>query len=260
MRKIMFLIALPALMTAISCSKGPDASKKEAIAGAKEIGVIMEQDSSIRIHPLIYSARIAVLATGEQVEVLEKSKEKAPVAGKLNYWYKIRLRDGIVGWVYGANLKVFAEGSDRSVESFAKELRAEESVNAMKALKGKWWSVTETQAFTDNIISLKDDGTYASMKKGSTTPTEGEYKVDTLGSKITFSKGSTVGETIDYIIRGDIYILEGSIDGKRVSLKKISSDPEFKQDMTEAADASVKPAAEPKAKAKNEEKKEKKKP
>lgn len=240
MRKIALLFVISVFVTGVSCSK--DASSKGAIAGAKEIGVIMEQDSSVRLDPLIYSARISVLATGEQVEVLEKSKEKAPVAGKLNYWYKVRLRDGIVGWIYGANLKVFAEGSDSSVDSFAKELRAEESGKVMKDLKGKWWSITDTQAFTDNIIALKDDGSYASMKKGKESEAvEGEYKVDTLNSKITFSKGSTVGETIDYIVRGEIYMLEGSIDGKRVSLKKISSDPEYKRDMSEAEDASAKP-------------------
>ena len=241
MRKIAILFAVAAFISVISCSK--DTSSKGAIAGAKEIGVIMEQDSSVRLDPLINSARIAVLATGEQVEVLDTSKEKAPVAGKLNYWYKVRLRDGIVGWIYGANLKVFSEGSDRSIDSFAKELRAEESGKVMKDLRGKWWSITDTQAFTDNIIALKDDGTYASMKKGKEAEAvEGEYKVDTLNSKITFSKGSTVGETIDYIIRGDIYILEGAVDGKRVSLKKISSDPDYKRDMSEAEDASAKPA------------------
>lgn len=240
MRKIAILFAVAAFISVISCSK--DTSSKGAIAGAKEIGVIMEQDSSVRLDPVINSARIAVLATGEQVEVLDTSKEKAPVAGKLNYWYKVRLRDGIVGWIYGANLKVFSEGSDRSIDSFAKELRAEESGKVMKDLRGKWWSITDTQAFTDNIIALKDDGTYASMKKGKESEAvEGEYKIDTLNSKITFSKGSTVGETIDYIIRGDIYILEGSIDGKRVSLKKISSDPDYKRDMSEAEDASAKP-------------------
>ena len=240
MRKIAILFAVAAFISVISCSK--DTASKGAIAGAKEIGVIMEQDSSVRLDPVINSARIAVLATGEQVEVLDTSKEKAPVAGKLNYWYKVRLRDGIVGWIYGANLKVFAEGSDSSVDSFAKELRAEESGKVMKDLKGKWWSITDTQAFTDNIIALKDDGTYASMKKGKESEAvEGEYKIDTLNSKITFSKGSTVGDTIDYIIRGDIYILEGSVDGKRVSLKKISSDPDYKRDMSEAEDASAKP-------------------
>ena len=243
MKRIAIALIISALAAAVSCSKDRNASKG-VIAGAKEIGVIMEQDSSVRLDPLIYSARIAVLATGEQVEVLDKSKEKAPVAGKLNYWYKIRLRDGIVGWIYGANLKVFTEGSDSSVESFAKELRAEEAGNVMKALKGRWWSITDTQAFTDNILSLKDNGTYASMKKakaeGENPPAlEGDYKVDTLNSKITFSKGTTVGDTIDYIIRGDIYVLESSVDGKRVTFKKISSDPEYKRDMNEAEDASA---------------------
>ena len=74
MKRIATLLVISALAGAVSCSKSSSASKG-AIAGAKEIGVIMEQDSSVRLDPLIYSARIAVLATGEQVEVLDKSKE-----------------------------------------------------------------------------------------------------------------------------------------------------------------------------------------
>ena len=244
MKKILSFLLVSAVMTAVSCSKGD--SSRDAISGAKEVGVITETDASVRIHPLIYSARVAVMAMGDQVEVLDKSKEKAPVAGKLNYWYKVRLRSGITGWIYGANLRIFEGGAVSSIESFAKDLRAEESVKAMKDLNGKWWSVTDNDAFTDNLLSLRDDGTYASMIKGSDKPVEGTYKVDTINAVITFDKGSTVGDSINYIIRGDMYILEAAAVGKRVRFKKISSDPEFKKDMNESEDLSSKESKDPK--------------
>lgn len=241
MIKLAALLFIPALLTAVSCSKSSTA--KDAIAGAKEIGVIVAQDSSVRIHPLIYSARVFVLSTGDQVEVLDKSKEKAPVGGKLTYWYKIRLKSGIIGWVYGANIKVFAEGSDSSVESFAKQLRSAESVRMMKSLKGKWWSVTDKDSFSNDILSLKDDGTYASMLKGNDKPTEGTYTVDTVNEEISFDKGSTVGAKISYIMRGAMFILEATNNGKKVQFKKISNDPDFKKDMVDPDESTEAPAA-----------------
>ena len=237
MRKTAFLLILTVLCAASSCSKNSAPASADATAGAKEIGVVTVSDAAVRIHPYIYTARVAVMSVGDFVEILDVSKEKAAVAGKLNYWYKVRLRSGITGWVYGTNLKVFTEGQDSSVESFAKELRAEESAKTMKDIKGKWWSVTDNESFTDNILSLQDDGKYISAVKGSESFIEGDYTVDTITSTITFSKGSTVGDKINYIIRGDMYILEAVTENKRTKFKKISSDPEFKKDVTEVQDA-----------------------
>jgi hypothetical protein len=75
------------------------------------------------------------------------------------------------------------------------------------------------------------------MIKGSDKPIEGNYTVDTVNAVISFDKGSTVGNKIDYIIRGDMYILEAVSNEKRVRFKKISNDPEFKKDMNESEDA-----------------------
>ncbi len=213
------------------CSR--DDSRNSKYGKAKEIGVIVEEDSSVRLEPHLYAARVAVLSTGENVEVLDHSKEKSAVAGKKDYWYRIRLRDGMLGWIYGQNMKIFSEGSDSSVASYAKELREEEDAKATKELRGKWWSVAGTgeDTFTDHILALRENGTYASLKKGTTTPIEGDYIIDSLKGEMTFSKGTTFGDTANFIIRGEIYLLEATVDGKNVKFKRISTNPDFKDEL-----------------------------
>jgi hypothetical protein len=224
-------------------------------SGAKKrIGVVMVADSSLRLDPLVTSARVSVLATGDNVEVIDRSRERFPVAGKLDYWYKVRLSSGVTGWIYGQNIKVFAEGEDSSVARYAKELRKAEADKVRRELKGKWWSVSGEDNFTDHIISLKEDGTYASLVKGADKPTEGDYTIDTENTAIKFLKGTAFGDQINYIIRGDFYVLEAVTSKKRIKFKKISSDPNFKAELTvEEKDADEKPVAGKKADTKKKE-------
>lgn len=228
MKNILAVLILSIL--AFGCNRNePFASGSGA---KKRIGVVMVTDSSLRLDPLVTSARVSVLATGENVEVTDRSRDRFPVAGKMDYWYKVRLHSGVTGWIYGQNIKVFAEGEDSSVAKYAKELRKEEADKVRKDLKGKWWSVSGEDTFTDHIISLKEDGTYASLVRGSDKPTEGDYTIDTENTVIKFSKGTAFGDQISYLIRGDFYVLEATTDKKRIKFKKISSDPNFKAELT----------------------------
>lgn len=232
MKKITFICSL--LITAFlmtGCSRDDAGDRK--YGKPKDIGVIVVDDASVRLEPFLYAARVAVLTTGDNVEVLDHSKEQSRIAGKIDYWYRVRLRDGIVGWIYGQNMKIFSEGSDSSVASFAKELREEENAKASKELRGKWWSVAGIgeDTFTDHILALRENGTYASLKKGSTTPVEGEYSIDSLKGEITFDKGTSFGDKANFVIRGEIYLLETTIDGKNVKFKRISTNPDFKDEL-----------------------------
>ena len=223
------LFAVIISLSVIGCSRG--GSKSSFGGNQKDIGVITVDDASVRLEPFIYSSRVTVLSTGENVEVLDHSKEKSAVAGKIDFWYRVRLRNGITGWIYGQNLKVFTEGSNSSVESYAKELRQDEDKKALKELRGKWWSVSGEENFTDHILALRENGTYASLLKGSDKPVEGDYTLDSMKGEITFSKGTSFGDKANFIIRGEIYLLEALIDGKAVKFKKISSNPDFKNEL-----------------------------
>jgi hypothetical protein len=227
---IRLISALIFVLTMIAgCSRQDEHSP---FAGSrKDIGVIVVADSAVRVDPFYYSSRIAVLPMGENVEVIDRSREESKVAGTQDFWYKIRLRDGISGWIYGQNIKVFKEGSDRSIESYAKKLRANEDEKVRKELSGKWWSVTGEDNFTDHILSIRDNGTYASLRRGSLKPLEGDYTIDSAQGIITFSAGASFGNTANFIVRGEFYIIETVTDGRTIKFKKLSSDPDFKDEL-----------------------------
>jgi hypothetical protein len=231
-------------MILIGCARG-DKDGIGVQGNRKQIGVVTVDEVSVRLDPIVYSSRVAVLSTGENVEVVDRSREMGRVSGKSDYWYKIKLRNGLSGWVFGANMKIFEEGSSSTVESFAKELRAEEDQKARKELRGKWWSVAGDETFTDHILSLREDGTYASLRKGSTTPVDGTYELNTADGVITFSKGTSFGDKASFMIRGEIYLLETMVDGKEVKFKKLSSNPDFKGELSlpEPVDTKTEPAS-----------------
>ncbi len=212
------------------CSKEKPAQPVTEVV-KKEIGVVTVEDASVRVDPFISSARIATLPTGANIEVIDKSKEQSRAAGKLDYWYRIRLSDGITGWIYGQNIRVFKEGEDSSVESFAKELRSEEAKVVQTQVIGKWWSVSAEESFTDHILSIRKDGTYASLLKGGSKPKDGTYEIDTANGAIVFSGGTTFGDKVNFVVRGEFVVIEAVNEDSTIKFKKISSDPDFKDEL-----------------------------
>jgi uncharacterized protein YgiM (DUF1202 family) len=221
------------ILSAAGCSRK---SPNEPLSpGKKQIALVIVQDSALRLDPIVSSARIDVLGTGEKGEVIDFSKEKGAVGGKQDFWYKIRLHSGVTGWIWGQNIKVFAEGEDKSVESFAKDLRSAEEENVRKQVRGRWWSVIGEDTYTNFILSLKENGEYAALLKGTSKPVEGNYMIDTEKTLITFDKGTPFGNNVNYIIRGDFYILEAVGDKSKVRFKRISTDPNFKDEIEQEA-------------------------
>jgi hypothetical protein len=228
MIRISIILSLITL-TIAGCSRKP--ANEPLSSGKKQIALIIVQDSALRLDPIVSSARIDVLNTGENGEVIDYSKEKSSVAGKQDFWYKIRLRNGVTGWVWGQNIKVFAEGENKSIESFARELRAAEEETVRKEIRGKWWSVVGEDTFTNHILAIHTDGKYAALLKGSDKPVEGTYTIDTEKNLITFDKGAPFGNNVNYIIRGDFYVLEAVGEKSKIRFKRISSDPNFKDEV-----------------------------
>jgi hypothetical protein len=227
MTRYFYAIISIIIITLSGCSQLSD----QASAGKKQIALVTVQDSALRLDPLQTSARITVLGTGENAEVIDRSREKGSIAGKHDYWYKVRLRSGIFGWIWGQNVKIFAEGENASVERFARELRKEEEIKVRKELKGKWWSVSGEDNFTNHILIMREDGTYSALVKDSDKPVDGNYTLDTEKSLVSFDKGTAFGDSISYIIRGDFYVLEAISDTKHIKFKRISSDPNFKDEL-----------------------------
>jgi hypothetical protein len=233
MTRYLYAIISIIIIALSGCSQSSDQASK----GKKQIALVIVQDAALRLDPLQTSARITVLGTGENAEVIDRSRAMASISGKHDYWYKVRLRSGISGWIWGQNVKIFAEGENASVEKFARELRKEEEVKVRKELKGKWWSVSGEDTFTNHILVMRDDGTYSALVKGSDKPVDGNYTLDTEKSLVVFDKGTAFGDNVSYIIRGDLYVLETISDAKRIKFKRISSDPNFKDELAKESPA-----------------------
>ncbi len=209
------------------CSKHkPETPSIPENAGGNPIAVIITPNTALRVDPLIFTSRVLQMKKGEVGEIIEKSTEKKPVAGKMDYWYKIRLSNGISGWVYGSNISILNDSNRNNVESYLSQFWEKETKELSEALHGKWWSVNRFNDFTNHCIEIYKDGKYKSYLKGSTKKIEGEYNFDFNKNKIIFLNGTSFEGELEYIRRGDIYTLFRETDKDEIKFKKINVNPE----------------------------------
>jgi len=185
-------------------------------------GVILQDRSTLRLDPILYSATIDYIRLGEVVELLGQSKEKSWIGDTNDYWYKIKLKGGPVGWTYGTNIKVFA-GKDRDdIDDFLVTFWEQEKKKLQKTLSGRWWSVDQWDHYTNHCIELYNNGKYKAFCVNC-TPIEGEYKINFDDYEIILLKGSYIGDRVNYMTRDTVYILKkpepNEIKFKRVRKK-----------------------------------------
>jgi hypothetical protein len=70
-------------------------------AAASSIGEIRIDEVKLRKDPNTKSQMIKRLKMGTLVKIVERSAERYSISNMYDYWYKIRLPDGVEGWVYG---------------------------------------------------------------------------------------------------------------------------------------------------------------
>ncbi len=226
MKKSIYLIIFLISAVLLSACKKESQYKPAELMKEDKIGIIIEKDSALRTQPYIYSTKIQELRRGDKVIILEQSAETSFIAGKKNYWFKILLDNGITGWIYGANIKLFEENASSSIESYEKDLKTEEIENTKKLLIGKWWSINKRGDFTAHLLKIYPDGKYLSLKKQGKEMT-GEFTLDAIEQTMTFSNSTSVGNVISFIDRGGELFLEYK-DSNNVtySFKKISMEPD----------------------------------
>lgn len=190
------------------------------------LAVIITPNTALRVDPLIFTSRIAQLKKGEVGEVLEKSSEKKPVAGTVDFWYKIRLSNGISGWVYGSNINILKDSNRDNVESYLSQFWEKETEELSTALHGRWWSVNRFNDFTSHVIEIYKDGKYKSYIKGNAKKFEGDYNFDFNNSKIIFLNGTTFEGDLNYTRRGDEFTLSREDEKDEIKFKKINVNPE----------------------------------
>lgn len=220
MNKVFLITAMAAFLC---CSCGDPVGKK--ISKNNQIGLITEKGTALRIDPYVYSGKVGDLSRGEKTEILEASKVLVYVGKDGNYWYKVKTESGMIGWVFGKNLKIFSAGSDFSAGNFEKQLLEEDLDSISKELIGKWWTVNTRDEFTSYWVSLFKDGTYEAQHKDGGKLFKGKYSVSPADSKIAFDSTTPIGNEMKFSQRGVTYFIECTNNNESYRFKKISSDP-----------------------------------
>lgn len=200
------------------------------------IGIILTPNTSLRIDPLIFSSRIDQMKKGEAVEILDRSKERKYIGKTRDYWYKIKLSNGITGWTFGAHINILDKSSKKDVNRYLEEFWAKEQKTLSKELRGKWWSVNRFGDFTSHSLEIYEDGKYKSYYKKSKTKIEGEYTFDFNDNLILFSKGTSFKNNLKFYKRGSIYVLAKETEKREIIFKKINIDPESDGELKEKKD------------------------
>ncbi len=221
------------ILLSMGCSQDSSETLKASKKKSMKMAIVTVPNSALRIDPLIFSSRVAQMGKGELVEILEVSKEKKRIGKSKNYWYKIKLKNGITGWTFGSLLKVIKGSNPKNMEEYISEYWEKETDNLRKELKGKWWSVNKFGDFTNHSLEIYEDGKYVSYYKRSKKKIKGEYSFDFNSNSIVFSKGTSFGEDLNFIPRGAYYMLKKNTEKKNLTFKKINVNPQTEDEKEE---------------------------
>lgn len=232
MKKISIIIASFLIILNTSCKDKN--GETQAIPGNSEgnpVAVIITPNTAMRIDPLIFSSRVALLKKGEVAEILDRSSEEKNIGTSRSYWYKVRLSNGITGWIYGVNITILDDANKGNVESYLSQFWEKETEELSTALHGKWWSVNRFNDFTNHCLELYKDGKYKSYIKGATKKLEGEYNFDFNKSQIIFLGETSFTGNLNYVKRGEIYTLFNDSEKDEIKFKMINTNPESDDDV-----------------------------
>ncbi len=232
MKKVSIIIVFLLIIIHISC--GGKKSEIPAIpenSEGKPVAVIITPNTAMRIDPLIFSSRVALLKKGEVAEVLERSSEEKNIGNSKNYWYKVRLANGVAGWIYGVNITILDDSNRGNVESYLSQFWEKETEELGSALHGKWWSVNRFNDFTNHCLEIYKDGKYRSYIKGASKKLEGNYNFDFNNNQIIFLGETSFTGNLSYVKRGEIYTLFNDSEKDEIKFKMINTNPESDDDV-----------------------------
>ncbi|MCR9142049.1 MAG: SH3 domain-containing protein [bacterium] len=180
---------------------------------------VTNHKASLRIDPTTVASEIAFLDRGLEVQVIGRGIEKQRISGYNEFWYRIRLPDGIEGWIYGASLSIgSAGGKRRAPEQDAKELAL--------SLVGKWWEVRTDGSTGYRRLYLWPDGVYKYAYGTEGPMREGKYTVQPEEMQLKLDPPSGMGDTVSLRRLGTELRMFAQTDGKKVSLRRAFLDPD----------------------------------
>ncbi len=217
--------ALAVYAAALFIATGPscNCSDKDSFQNKKgrAYGIVLNDNAALRIDPLIYASRVTLLKKGEKVEILDQSKEKSWIGKSCDYWYKVNLKKGLSGWIFGGNLKIFTGSQSSTIDNYLSNLREDEEKALKENLAGKWWSVDKHGDFTNHCVEIYTDGKYKSFARGG-KEIEGEYTINFSDNEIVFLKNTSIGQNLKFVQRGNLYHLEADDGNREWRFRKIA--------------------------------------
>ncbi|HNR87915.1 MAG TPA: SH3 domain-containing protein [Spirochaetota bacterium] len=211
---LIILLAVLVAAGALACKK----SRSDALTADENLGLIIRDNTALRLDPLFYSSRISVLKKGETVAILDRSKKKGYIGTSGQYWYKVALKSGITGWVFGGTIRVLSDKNASAVEDQISDLMQEESKQLRRTLAGKWWSIDSFGEFTNHILDIEESGKYKSSERGGKS-IEGKFQIRVRDQEIVFDKGTSFERNLFYARRGVSYFLENNAKDKGGPIK-----------------------------------------
>ena len=233
MKKIGILI-LAAALSSCSADKPTQMSSQSE---SRQIAIVIEKSAAVRLHPFVYSSRIIDADKGSKLEILDISAQKSPIAKANDYWYRVKMEDGITGWIYGTNIKIFSAGSSFSASSLEKQLLEDDRDEVSKKLVGKWWSVNIKDEFTSYSLSMFENGDYEAKHKDGDKVFKGKYTIDMESSLISFDGGTPLGNELKFSERGQSFFIEYADEKANYRFKQISMDPKSAQEIDTVNDS-----------------------
>ncbi|MCU0845618.1 MAG: SH3 domain-containing protein [Spirochaetes bacterium] len=219
-RALTIAVIVPAFTLAAGCGEKGRHDKSRSDRNS-EFAVVVSENTALRIDPMIYSARITLMRKGTRLVITDQSKEKSWVGKDHSFWYRVRLENGLAGWVYGSTIRIFKGSQSGSIDSYVSNLREHEEESLRKNLSGKWWSVNKSGDFTNLCMEIYENGKYKSYARGG-REIEGEYNFNFNDETIVFLGGTSFGQNLKYINRGNMYHLEATEGKYDIRFKKIT--------------------------------------
>jgi hypothetical protein len=216
---IVIIIFLLFLLVNTACKNKNNA--KQLTNSYNNIGIVIIDKTILRIDPMLYSSVIGYINKGEIAFIINKSKEKMRLLNEEEYWYYVRFSGGLIGWIYGNNLKIFPADKMREIERYLSGLWVAEHEKLRKKITGTWESV-ETEGSSNQSIEIFEDGNYKSYRADSNT-IEGGYSINFKEREIIFNKGTYFGNKITFFPLSNGNFLKKSANDAGIKFKKISS-------------------------------------
>ncbi len=194
---------------------GDDAPTEES----NEFASVINDKASLRIDPLTSSSEIDFLDKGVSVQLIGRTEKRYAIGRAREYWYRIRMEDGVEGWIYGANLSI-GDSAAQAGQGFDKEM-------LQRSLVGKWWEVRNDGTTGLRRLYFWSDGKYKYSygKVEIKDIPEGTYEI-VSETEIRFTPASGVGETVEIKKLGVELRLIGKDEERKISFRRAFLDPD----------------------------------